>query len=115
MRIGVEWGKRLGYTGRESRGSVRRSENLQPRTPPRFQMRPRAVPKPSPRWAAIVVLMTSRGWPRVVTSNMLRPAPRSKLENLMGFFSSFFGAGAGTDVATADIAWRNCYEGALTK
>lgn len=77
----------------------------QPRTPPRPQMRPRAVPKPSPRLAAMVVLTTSSGWPRVVTSNMFRPAPNSKLENLTGFFSSFWGSpmGAGI-VATATMA-----------
>lgn len=62
-------------------------------------MRPRAVTKPSPRWAAMVVLMTSRGWPRVVTSNMLRPAPRSRLENLIGFFSR----AGGDATAAADM------------
>lgn len=51
-------------------------------------MRLKAAAKPSPRLAAMVVLVTSRGWPRVVTSNMLRPAPRSRLENLTGFFSN---------------------------
>lgn len=66
----------------------------------------------------MVVLVTSRGWPRVVTSNMLRPAPRSRLENLIGFFSSLAGleeAGAGVATA-ADMTWRSyCFEGALTK
>ena len=42
----------------------------------------------------MVVLTTSRGWPRVVTSNMLSPAPRSRLENLTGFFSSLVGGSA---------------------
>ena len=39
----------------------------------------------------MVVFMTSSGWPKVVTSNMLRPAPSSRLENLTGFFSGMAG------------------------
>ncbi len=39
----------------------------------------------------MVVFMTSSGCPSVVTSNMFSPAPRSKLENLTGFFSSAAG------------------------
>src|SRR5690348_11429210 len=70
-------------------------------------MRPRAVAKPSPRWAAMVVLVTSRGCPRVVTSNMLSPAPSSKLENLMGFFSSLGGWEAGAGATAADMTLRD--------
>ena len=64
----------------------------------------------------MVVLTTSRGWPRVVTSNMLRPAPSSKLENLMGFFSSFLSP-MGPD-GVVDWTMANgfgCKRGALTK
>ena len=43
---------------------------------------------PSVRFAAMVVFITSRGCPSVVTSNMFNPAPSSKLLNLTGFFSS---------------------------
>ena len=50
--------------------------------------------------AAIVVLTTSKGCPRVVTSNMFRPAPKSRLLNLMGFFSSFLGFAAGAVAAS---------------
>ncbi len=42
----------------------------------------------------MVVLTTSSGCPNVVTSNMLRPAPSSRLLNLTGFFSSVGGGGA---------------------
>lgn len=86
-RQGVRW--MMGDGGAGSIGVVGlQRKDLQPRTPPRDQMRPKAAAKPSPRLAAMVVFVTSRGWPRVVTSNMLRPAPRSKLENLTGFFSN---------------------------
>ena len=44
---------------------------------------------PSARLAAMVVFMTSSGWPSVVTSNMFIPAPTNKLLNLIGFFSIF--------------------------
>jgi hypothetical protein len=57
----------------------------------------------SVRWAAMVVLTTSKGWPRVVTSNMLRPAPSSRLLNLTGFFSIVCGPGAGARIACVDI------------
>lgn len=43
---------------------------------------------PSLRLAAMVVFMTSRGCPRVETSNMFKPEPSSRLLNLTGFFSS---------------------------
>lgn len=63
---------------------------------------------PSCRFAAMVVFMTSNGWPRVVTSNMFRPAPSSKLLNLTGFFSivaGFSRAAPGLPVAVVlDIA-----------
>lgn len=55
-------------------------------------MRLTAPIMPSCRLAAMVVFMTSSGWPRVVTSNMFIPAPTRRLENLTGFFSSLFGA-----------------------
>lgn len=62
----------------------------------------------------MVVLVTSRGWPRVVTSNMLSPAPKSKFENLMGFFSSVCGDEAGA--TAADMTRRVLRQkGALTK
>lgn len=64
---------------------------LQPRGPPRPQIRARADANESPLFAAIVVLTTSSGWPSVVTSNMLRPAPSSRLLNLTGFFSGRIG------------------------
>ena len=79
--------------------------DAQPSTPPRCQQRLSAVPKLSPRFAAMVVLMTSRGWPSVVTSNMLRPAPSSRLENLTGFFSNLAG-GAMTEAMAAGMTWR---------
>lgn len=85
---------------------------LHPRGPPRPQMRPRAAPKLSPRFAAMVVLTTSRGWPRVVTSKRLRPAPSNKLENLMGFFSSFFSVRGGVmPVVVGDMARRRYWGG----
>lgn len=78
----------------------------QPRGPPRDQTRPRAWEKPSPRLAAMVVLMTSSGWPSVVTSNRFKLAPRSKLENLTGFFSSLVpAAGPETAVVVAAMTW----------
>ena len=43
---------------------------------------------PSVLLAAMVVFMTSSGWPSVVTSNKFNPLPSSRLENLTGFFSS---------------------------
>lgn len=54
----------------------------------------------SPRLAAMVVFMTSSGCPSVVTSNMFKPAPTSRLENLTGGFSSL----VLTSLATVDIA-----------
>lgn len=60
---------------------------LHPNTPPRPQILAIAPSIPSCRLAAIVVFITSSGWPSVVTSNMFNPAPRSKLENFTGFFS----------------------------
>jgi len=45
-----------------------------PSTPPRPHTRVRAPAKLSPRFAAIVVLTTSRGWPSVVTLGVLRSA-----------------------------------------
>lgn len=57
---------------------------------------------PSALLAAMVVFMTSRGWPRVVTSNKFRPAPSSRLLNLTGFFSSL-GAGAVTTGAPVTV------------
>jgi hypothetical protein len=68
----------------------------QPSTPPRCHILRSAPAKLSFLLAAMVVLMTSKGWPRVVTSNMFRPAPKSKLLNLMGFFSSLVRCMAGT-------------------
>lgn len=60
---------------------------------------------PSCLLAAMVVFMTSSGWPRVVTSNRLRPAPSSRLLNLTGFFSSLAGAATvGTPVTVEDMA-----------
>ena len=56
---------------------------------------------PSLRLAAMVVLTTSNGCPRVVTSNKLRPAPSNKLENLTGFFSKLAGGSATGRVARA--------------
>ena len=41
-----------------------------------------------------------------VTSKRLRPAPSSKLENLMGFFSSFFSVRGGMAAALVDILAR---------
>jgi len=41
--------------------------DVQPRTPPRDQMRPMAPAMPSALLAAMVVLVTSSGCPRVVT------------------------------------------------
>ena len=52
-----------------------------------------------------------------MTSKRLRPAPSNKLENLMGFFSSFFGDEAGAAGATAADMTRRMLrqKGALTK
>lgn len=89
----VDYGMRSAISSERASARARNLEgifNLQPRTPPRAQTRPKAAGIPSPRLAAIVVLTTSRGCPRVVTSNMFRPAPSNKLENLMGFFSRCF-------------------------
>lgn len=63
-------------------------EDLHPKTPPLAQIRATLPIMPSVLFAAIVVFMTSNGCPSVVTSNMFNPAPRSKLLNLTGFFSS---------------------------
>ena len=63
----------------------------------------------------MVVLTTSRGWPSVVTSNILRPAPSSRLENLMGFFSSLVGTGPGKLLATAVMAKGGFEVRGLTK
>lgn len=57
---------------------------------------------PSVLFAAIVVFMTSSGWPSVVTSNMFNPAPSNKLLNLTGFFSSLPVPGV-ADAGRADI------------
>lgn len=98
---------------------IRARGNSHPRTPPRAQMRPRVVVRPSPRWAAMVVLATSSGWPRDVTSNKLRPAPSSRLENLMGFFSSALSPMGLERVALATMVsdgfWRVGNWRALTK
>jgi len=50
--------------GREGKGSI------QPRTPPLAHILLNALANESPRFAAIVVLVTSNGCPRVVTSNL---------------------------------------------
>ena len=62
---------------------------LHPRMPPRPHTLDKAPAKLSVLLAAIVVLTTSSGWPNVVTSNMFKPAPSSRLLNLTGFFSGF--------------------------
>jgi len=70
---------------------------------------------PSVRLAAMVVFMTSSGWPKVVTSNMFRPAPSSRLENLTGFFSSAAGLGRPTPGLPVTLAvdmaggWGACF------
>jgi hypothetical protein len=70
----------------------------------------------SERFAAMVVFTTSNGWPSVVTSNMLRPAPSSKLLNLTGFFSIFCVDGVEFPIAAcADISGVNVQLSALTK
>jgi hypothetical protein len=58
--------------------------------------------------AAIVVLTTSNGWPKVVTSNMFKLAPKSRLLNLIGFFSNFrIGAGASVaDIVQVVFSWK---------
>jgi len=102
--------------------------SIHPRTPPRPHILVNAVANESPRFAAMVVLVTSNGCPKVVTSNlyphqystssflsnwstyMLRPAPSSRLLNLTGFFS-----GTGLLAATTDIVGGICVFGALTK
>lgn len=70
--------------------AIRAFQYLQPRIPPRLQILATAPAIPSERLAAMVVFMTSSGWPSVVTSNRFRPEPSSKLLNLTGFFSSFW-------------------------
>jgi hypothetical protein len=51
-----------------------------------------------------------------VTSKRLRPAPSSKFENLMGFFSSFFSVkGGGMAAAVVDISARGKGGSGLTK
>ena len=67
-------------------------------------MRAKAPAKESPLLAAIVVFVTSSGWPSVVTSNMLRPAPSSRLLNLTGFFSGRAGLGGAIarDISAVD-------------
>jgi hypothetical protein len=54
--------------------------------------------KESPLFAAIVVLMTSSGWPNVETSNIFSPAPSRRLLNLIGFFSSLGRLATVTDI-----------------
>lgn len=51
--------------------------------------------------AAMVVFVTSSGWPSVVTSNMFSPAPSRRLLNFMGFFSSFLMGGAARTAESA--------------
>ena len=75
---------------------------LHPKMPPLPQILAVAPNMPSWRLAAIVVFMTSSGWPSVVTSNMFSPAPSRRLLNLTGFFSiCAFGAG---DETTGTLA-----------
>ena len=56
----------------------------------------------------MVVLTTSNGWPKVVTSNMFKLAPKSRLLNLIGFFSNFrIGVGASVaDIVQVVLLWK---------
>jgi len=81
---------------------------VKPKEPPRLQIFAIAPAKPSALLAAMVVFTTSNGCPRVVTSNIFKPAPSNKLLNFTGFFSSFGGAATPAMVAVgADIIWED--------
>ena len=80
----------------------RENKDLHPSTPPLLQMRETELIMPSFLLAAMVVFMTSSGWPSVVTSNIFMPAPTSRLLNLTGFFSSLGGASIAADILVVD-------------
>ena len=65
---------------------------------------------PSALFAAMVVFMTSSGCPRVVTSNMLSPAPSNKLLNLTGFFSNCLGLSMCPIASSRDIVVNVMWE-----
>ena len=82
---------------------------LHPKMPPLPQILAVAPNMPSWRLAAIVVFMTSSGWPSVVTSNMFSPAPSRRLLNLTGFFSSLGRAASMVSGMADPVTIDGCY------